>query len=209
MALIIDGYNLLHESGIIGRSRHHSALQRSRQALLNALAKSISSDELSQTQVVFDAKQAPSGLPQTLNHQGIEVLFAVDYEEADDLIEELIRKHPTPRKLIVVSSDHRIQRAARRRRAKAIDSGAWLDDLLHPSQPSAASRQLPAEKEQNLTSEEIDHWLEQFSDRQIDASADTTPKTADSPSLKPGLQELENPFPPGYAEDLWDDDGSF
>ena len=206
MALLIDGYNLLHESGIIGRGRHHSALQRSRQALLNALAKSISSEELSQTQVVFDAKQAPSGLPQTLNHQGIEVLFAVDYEEADDLIEELIRKHPTPRKLIVVSSDHRIQRAARRRRAKAVDSGSWLDDLLHPSQPSVTRLQLPAEKEKNLTPEEINHWLEEFSNSPIAGPAEPTQETTDSPPLKPGLKELENPFPPGYGEDLWDDD---
>ena len=38
-------------------------------------------------------------------------------------IEELIRKESAPRRLTVVSSDHRVQRAARRR--KAMRSTPW------------------------------------------------------------------------------------
>ena len=65
-----------------------------------------------------------------LEHRGITVRFAAQYEEADELIEELIRADSAPRRLVVVSSDHRIQRAARRRRAKAVDSDVWYAELV-------------------------------------------------------------------------------
>jgi hypothetical protein len=41
----------------------------------------------------------------------------------------LIRKHSSPRALTVVSSDHRLHRAARRRRATPIDSDRWVADV--------------------------------------------------------------------------------
>ncbi len=85
--------------------------------MLNFLAESLSAEEIPRTIVVFDAHDAPPGLPGTMDHRGLTVRFAVGYEDADSLIEELIRSDSTPRKLVVVSSDHRLQRAARRRRA--------------------------------------------------------------------------------------------
>ena len=96
---------------------------------MNFLAESIEPDELPQTTIVFDSRGAPPGLPRTLNHRGMAVLFAPRDEEADDLIEELIRAASAPRRLVVVSSD-RIQRAARRRKAKAVDSDLWYAELV-------------------------------------------------------------------------------
>ena len=90
MAILIDGYNLLHVTGIVGRGIGPGTLERSRSALLNFIAASVDLDELPQTTVVFDAKQAPPGLPRTIEHGGLTVRYASDYEEADDLIEELI-----------------------------------------------------------------------------------------------------------------------
>ena len=131
MPLLIDGYNLLHVSrhcraGAWGRA----ACKRSRLALLNFLAESLDPAELPHTTVVFDAHDAPRGLPRVVEHRGITVRFAAQYETADDLIEELIRADSAPRRLVVVSSDHRIQRAARRRRAKAVDSDVWYAELV-------------------------------------------------------------------------------
>ena len=53
----------------------------------------------------------------------------VEYEDADSLIEELIQKNSTPKNLTVVSSDHRLHRAALRRKATPIDSDVWFDEL--------------------------------------------------------------------------------
>ena len=46
MALIIDGYNLLHASGILGRGIGPGGLERSRSALLNFLAESLDERQL-------------------------------------------------------------------------------------------------------------------------------------------------------------------
>ena len=116
MALLIDGYNLLHATGISGKGSGPGGFQRSREALLNFLAASIEPAERAQTTIVFDAADAPPGLPRTMTQEEMTVRYATDYPDADTLIEELISEHSTPRKLLVVSSDHRIQRGAKHRR---------------------------------------------------------------------------------------------
>ena len=65
--------------------------------------------------MVFDAQTPRRACRARCIHRGLTVRFAVRYEEADRLIEELIRADSAPRRLVVVSSDHRLQRAARRR----------------------------------------------------------------------------------------------
>jgi len=128
MTLIIDGYNLLHASGVFGAERGPRGFEQSRLALLDLLA-GLLGDEAGKTIVVFDAANAPDGLPGRHVHQGIRVWFAREYPDADSLIEELIDDDDAPTSLVVVSSDRRLQAAARRRRATAIDCDVWLADM--------------------------------------------------------------------------------
>jgi predicted RNA-binding protein with PIN domain len=125
MTLIIDGYNLLHASGVFGEDRGPRGFEQSRAALLDMLADLLE-DEAADTIVVFDAARAPDGLPGRLVHRGIRVWFAREYPDADSLIEEIIDQDDAPSSLVVVSSDRRLQAAARRRRAGAISSEEWL-----------------------------------------------------------------------------------
>jgi predicted RNA-binding protein with PIN domain len=164
MALLIDGYNLLHVTGIFGRGVGPGTLERSRRALLNFLVAAIPDDELAKTTVVFDAKNAPPGLPRRGHHRGILVCFARSHDEADDLIEELIRKDSAPRRLTVVSSDHRLHRAARRRRATAVDSDVWYDHIRrHASHPEPERDNDEDQKPQApLSPEDVGRWLEAF-----------------------------------------------
>ena len=113
MPLLIDGYNLLHVSGVFGQGTALTELHRSREALLAFLAASLAPTERAHTTIVFDAAGAPPGLPQSFAYEGIQVQFARDPGNADELLERLIAAHDTPRKLVVVSGDHRVQRAAR------------------------------------------------------------------------------------------------
>src|SRR5262245_37959795 len=133
-SILIDGYNLLHVTGIFGRGVGPGTLHRSRTALLNVLAESIAPEEVAHTTIVFDSAEAPPGLPRQINHRGMTVHFASSYADADELIEELIQTHHSPRTLTVVSSDHRIQRAARRRKATPIDSDRWYAELMRARQ---------------------------------------------------------------------------
>jgi len=128
MTLIIDGYNLLHASGVFGDERGARGFEKSRLALLDMLVDLLG-DEASRTVVVFDAARAPDGLPARLTHGGIRVWFAREYPDADSLIEELVEEDRAPSSLVVVSSDRRLQVAARRRRASAVSSEEWLAKL--------------------------------------------------------------------------------
>jgi predicted RNA-binding protein with PIN domain len=164
MSLIIDGYNLMHAAGLIGRNNGPGVLERARLAFLNLLAESLEQAELPHTTVVFDARYAPPDLADVFDHHGLTVRFAVAHEEADELIEELIRRDSAPRRLTVVSSDHRLQTAARRRRATAEDSETWFEKLLdnrrRRGQPESRS---PSVKPQEALSEnEVEYWLREF-----------------------------------------------
>jgi predicted RNA-binding protein with PIN domain len=185
MALLIDGYNLLHVTGLVGRAG--SGLQGSRNALLRFLASAIEPKELSETTVVFDATEAPPGLPRVVTHEGMTVRYASEYPDADALLEELIAAHHVPRSLTVVSSDHRVQRAARRRRAAFVDSDVWF-----------AAEPAPARRETTLSAGEIAYWIAEFSE-----ADDATRAVGERDGLGGAFDDA---FPPGYAEELLDDD---
>lgn len=130
MPLLIDGYNLMYAAGIVGAGSGKGGLERSRAALARFVGESLAASERGRAVVVFDAAGAPPGLPSSITLHGVAIRFAKGYRDADELIEELIAADTSPRKLTVVSSDHRIQRAARRRRATAVDSDVWYLGVL-------------------------------------------------------------------------------
>lgn len=190
MALLIDGYNLMYAASIVGPGQGPDGLRRARHALLNWIAAVVAPSELPRTTVVFDAANAPRGLPREFVHRGVMARFASAYADADALLEELIQRDSAPRQLTVVSSDHRLHRAARRRRARAIDSEAWYSEVLR--------RYLAAQNEQQLTHDEIPR------DRQVrpDEVAYWI-RAFDVHEPLPDLRWDDDAiFPPGYAEDI-------
>ncbi len=174
--LLIDGYNVLFQSQLVGRGRGPQWLHAARNRLLKLLASRLTPDELSTTQVVFDAPRmgpAPPGLTQP---SGLSVCFAVDHDEADDLLEQIVREHPTPKQLTVVSSDQRIRRCARAKRATSLDAQTFLDQLeRRPASPAPVSDAMhvdpahvapvPCDTTVDaslLSVDEVDYWLQQF-----------------------------------------------
>jgi uncharacterized protein len=169
MSLLIDGYNLLNATGIPSRGKGPGNLERARQALLNTLAESLPEDELPRTTVVFDASESPWGVAKQLNHRGMTVMFASRDEDADTVIERLVAADSAPKRLTVVSSDHRLQRAAHRRKATAVDSDVWFAQLLRdraarlePQLPGANPTADVPKPEGPLSPGEVEHWLRQF-----------------------------------------------
>ena len=209
MSILVDGYNVLYAVGILGRGVGPHTLERARLALLNFLSESLTPEEAARTTVVFDAAEAPGDLPRIFRHRALTVRFAVRYEDADTLLEELIRADSAPKRLTVVSSDHRLQRAARRRRAKAVDSQSWWDDLhRRRSRRTPPADSGPAKPSTPLSEEEVAFWLQEFGAAPQPEAAARPPLGGEagagsSDAEKPDETDLmENPFPPGYAEDL-------
>ena len=132
--LLIDGYNVIAPVAPPGRQSGRSGdstwLQRERRQLLDRLADHLPAAIIDRTCVVFDSQRRSAKAGAHWRYRGIEVRFAVDHDEADDLIEEILQRHPHSKHVTVVSSDYRIQAAARRKRAAVYDSAKWLDELL-------------------------------------------------------------------------------
>ena len=135
MKILIDGYNLLHASGVFGGVRGARGFEASRRALLDEVARLLGDASITAT-VIFDAADAPPGLPDRSIHDGISVRFARGYDSADALLEEIIEAHQAPTALTVVSSDNRVIAAARRRRAKPVGSQEWFAGLRKSARPA-------------------------------------------------------------------------
>jgi predicted RNA-binding protein with PIN domain len=199
MPLIIDGYNLLHVTGVSGK---RGDLQGSREALLRLLAATIDAKQRPQTTIVFDAADAPPGLPRTVIYEEMTIHYASNYDNADEMIEELIAQHHVPRSLTVVSSDHRIQRAARRRKAPFQDSDVWFADAMRRRSRERRPPPTAAAKPQGaLSGEEIKYWLDEFAEVPA-PNEQPQPERRTKVNDQKEASDDSNPFPPGYGEDL-------
>lgn len=171
MFYLIDGYNLLHQTPLLTRDRNDGWLQRARERLVTFIRTKLASDESSKATIVFDTQRSAPSLGDSIDYGNVQVLFARNHDEADDLLEELIELCRTPSSLCVVSSDRRVQAAGKRFHAREIiDSRAWfewLDSL--PASNNAPGQELqtvePGGSEMSLASTgapDVDYWLREF-----------------------------------------------
>lgn len=178
MKTIIDGYNLVFQCGFNGKDSSPQDIERSRQRLLDALVQFMSQAERIQTTIVFDAKKLPINEANIRSRkQDVDVIFSVGYPDADTLIEEMIAAHSHPKSLVVVSSDHRIQTAATRRRAMPMDSDVWFDRLEQgqnsvagPVRSTGKPRSNAPSNESVVDSQATQAWMQIFADEQLDAT---------------------------------------
>ncbi|MCA9083608.1 MAG: NYN domain-containing protein [Planctomycetaceae bacterium] len=130
--LLIDGYNLMHAAGL-ARSRYApGVLENCRHQLHVLLKKLLAEDVRHRTTIVYDAFQSTSTEQTRQEYHGISIRFAEHRGDADAQIEHLCAKHPSPRQLLIVSSDHRLQRAAQKRKSLWIDSEEFLEQIQSP-----------------------------------------------------------------------------
>jgi len=177
MSYLIDGYNLLHAMGLLRGRGGPMGLEKARLGLLGLL-QGVYRDEATAVTVVFDAANAPPGASQEEEYQGIHVRFAVQQEQADDLIETLIRHASAPRQLTVVSDDRRIRHAAQRRHCTVSGCAEYLEWLERHRRERARSSRPASPKPERLSRQETQHWLREFASLQND----------------PNLKELSDPL---------------
>jgi len=154
-AALIDGQNLLHavrcEPGGQGVTR---------KGLCNLLAR-WADVHGGYVFVVFDGappKSAGSGEPAGR----VQVAFSGPEKTADEVLIERIRACSWPRRLLVVSSDRQIRKAAGARRCPQSTSEAFAEALLKPPAKREARPDEPREKHRGLRPGQAARWLEQF-----------------------------------------------
>jgi predicted RNA-binding protein with PIN domain len=153
--LIIDGTNLLHAIyHIAGESVAVSDVGMCK--ALNEYLKLTGE----KGEIIFDGKGPPD---KTLfdNIVHLEVSFAGMGTDADTIIEDKIRASTAPKGLTVVSSDRRLRKAARARKATAIKSEHFWADLQRQLSRKAKVEE-PAAKRQGISASETKQWLDFF-----------------------------------------------
>ena len=166
MRTLIDGYNLMYAGGLLGRKFGPDGFRQVRHRFLSELAATLEPAEAHLTTVVFDARTPPPDRPSETHHKGLTVLYAVHAESADEQIEDLIAHHSSPKTLTVVSSDHRIQQAASRRRSKVMTADAYWTEMdtrkARKNQPPRPAE--PDAKTSAPTARESAYWAREFAE---------------------------------------------
>jgi len=206
MDIIIDGYNLIFQCGLQAKSMTGDALHQSRNRLLHEIATFGGVELTKRVTIVFDAAHRPP-LAKTNRYRikGVLVLYADRFDDADTMIEHLITRHATPKKLTVVSSDHRLHKAALRRKAIPIDSEIWYDRLIEGKFMSKTS---PVKLPRPDGLVDVD-WHNELMIDAVDVSAieaeleaELDTDVAANEGEESAEIEISDPFPPGYGEDL-------
>ena len=122
MRWLIDGYNVIRREPDL-RAREAESLEAGRRALLHLLARA-HRDPRDEFTVVFDGARVAGGGP---SHGQIRTIFSRPPHTADDELIRLARQWQSG--AVVVSSDRRIQDAARRAGAAALTAERFFEAL--------------------------------------------------------------------------------
>ena len=152
---IIDGHNLLHsihkgdpDSGAIS----DVGLCRIVGIYLKQIGQS--------GEIIFDGT-GPRDKSGFDNISNLEVFFAGLGTDTDTVIEDKIGANTAPRRLTIVSSDRRLRKAARTRKAISLKSEVFWNNIQKQLSRKKTIKE-PTAKRQGLTDGETTQWLEFF-----------------------------------------------
>jgi predicted RNA-binding protein with PIN domain len=152
---VIDGHNLLHSIQKAGEG----AEPISDVALCWIVSRYLKLVGR-KGEIVFDGT-GPRDKSSFDNIGSLEVSFAGLGTDADTVIEDKISANTSPRRLTIVSSDHRLRKAARARKAISVKSEVFWTDLQKQSSQKKVTRE-PEAKRHGLSESETEQWLEFF-----------------------------------------------
>lgn len=111
--------------------------------------------------IVFDGT-GPRDKTAFKNIRNLEVVFSGFSHEADDVIEELVLENTAPKRLVVVSSDRRIKKAAEKRKATAVDCIDFWTEVIKQLEKKKKRQAEPQAKFYGISEAETEYWLKEF-----------------------------------------------
>jgi predicted RNA-binding protein with PIN domain len=159
--LIVDGYNLIHAAP--HRFQKMTKLENRRSHLLKIINSS-GSLPYDKIIVVFDGQL--SNLPNVKESEGKVVeIYSGKHQEADQVIQELIRKESQNSQLKIVSSDHKIRNTARDHLVQVISSQQFWQSLSPTEQKKRGTSEGSSVSDRQLSDKEVKEWLKLFKSR--------------------------------------------
>lgn len=158
MPLIVDAYNAMH----VWRNAPLEEDGRDVEAMARRIGRSRWAGD--KVTVVCDGTP-PGGSDgrHRFHVDGVIVVYAGAGVEADEVIERLIAKDSAPKRLTVVSSDHRIRKAASKRGAAAMVSEKFVT-LMETDAAAGGGKQAGSENgpDEALEGREVNDWMRAF-----------------------------------------------
>ncbi len=152
MPVLVDGNNLMHALASAGADYAQTAVCR-------MLSRLVERGE--RVCVVFDGPAPPPPLDERLAEFPVESLHA-GRRPADYVILDRIASDTAPRRLTVVSTDHEIRAAARKRRCTVLTSEQFVPVLLRAAAEPTKGPAEPPEKQEGLSPDQTRKWLREF-----------------------------------------------
>jgi len=129
--IVIDGYNLIHQSLTFGAAGRRS-LEEGRDALLACLSSYKRLKHYPIT-VVFDGAHADTHMERRTRRKGIHILFSRPGESADSVIKRIVIQERE--KSVVVTSDREVADFAAKHGAATIDSVEFENRMKMATHP--------------------------------------------------------------------------
>jgi hypothetical protein len=154
MPVIIDGHNLLW------LIRNQEEEQSITDAGLCGILDVYFGLTHEYAEIIFDGIGPPdkSGFDGIKN---LEITFSGRATDCDTLVENKITDSTAPKRLVIVSSDRRLRDAADKRKATAIKSEDFWEDVKKRISKHKPGKE-PAQKRKGLTQSETELWLKEF-----------------------------------------------
>lgn len=153
MPLIIDTYNVLHVVGVLPPDL--AGIDTS------GLIRLISGSRYRQEKISLICDGIPHEQAPTSHAGPIIIKYSGSNRTADDVIHDLINRSSTPRRLLVISSDHEILRSARRRRCRSLTSERFLQHLINDAD-SGSDPKLSQRPAGTLSPRQTKQWTDEF-----------------------------------------------
>ncbi len=153
--LIVDGHNLLHAI-----SKHGEDAVAFSDVELSWIIGRYLKLTGRKGEIVFDGTgpRDKSGFERI---HDVDIIFAGAGSDADSVIEEKIRINTAPKRLLIVSSDRRLRKAARARKATSIKSEDFWDRVQKRLSRKRPIKE-PSAKRMGLSESETKQWLKYF-----------------------------------------------
>lgn len=203
--LLIDAYNVLHAQWALPRSERGMDVP----GLVHLVGRSRYADR--RVRVVCDGRPGPqwpqSGLLET--HSGLvwtripgaEVVFSGADQEADDVIEDVLDRARGLR-VLLVSSDRRLIRAAGQAGADQVGNGTFLKQLSKDAKAKPGSERPAFVSEVPLDAYSVAHWMREFGYEPSDTLEQPPKPKKPEPPKKPKPDPPSKSSQGGFGESL-------
>ena len=157
MPLLIDGNNLLYAANDVGTSD----LLIGRSMLCDTIGAWAKRRD-QRVHIVFDGPAPSAQRAEQIGNPVLEVSFSGAGISADAVIVEIVETDSAARRLLVVSSDREIVRAARRRQARVMRSSEFWTTLQRDLARPEPEHVEPEEKVAGSSPAVVQEWLDEF-----------------------------------------------